>query len=371
MVSFSNSKQDAKFGDEIISLIERSDCSEVIVAVGYFGISTFQELESDLIKVARRGSCKIILGMYYHSGVSARQKDQLVTLDDKLRAINPNSGIFITRFEYHGKVYKVINDSDESVYVGSSNFSQAGLRSRLEFNLEITEVQSKLQVLKFLDYLQAKKETCPLDEVSLKIKSKSSLKYQRASTLMNDYLIDKVEYEALPPPVGEFEYLLRVDAQPKSSLNLYFDKGRVTPSGKYEPRPWFEVELTANTVTMQNPLYPRSIPNGKTTKSKSRGGDFIAYIKDGSRYYKIGMKVHADNGKNISSADNYGGRRTLGRYLKGKLQDAGVLKERERITSETLMDYGRDSITFKKLDHSTYIIDFSVPNNGLDIVNER
>ena len=149
---------------------------------------------------------------------------------------------------------------------------------------------------------------------------------------------------------------------------MYFEQGRsvikTLPDGTtkkaFAPRPWYEVELTSSADVIRSPFYPKSTPiikkNGDV--SRARKGEFWAYIKEDDRCFKIKMVVHADNGKNISSSRDSGGRETLGRYLKGKLEDSGVLSIRERITSETLEEYGKDYVEFKKIDDDNYIMEF-------------
>ena len=91
---------------------------------------------------------------------------------------------------------------------------------------------------------------------------------------------------------------------------------------------WLEIELASNANEYNSQHYPKSVAKpDRSSTSKARIGDFVAYLKDGDKVYKMDIKVHSDNGKNISSADSSGGRGTLGKYIKGKLQDAGVLKK--------------------------------------------
>lgn len=367
MPTYSNeTKFDSKFDKALIPLIRRSDCNEFTVASGYVGIPILKRMEAKLVAVAKRGVCRIIIGMIYHEGCSQNTKLELEKLDSKLRAVNSASGIFITRFQYHGKIYKVANNNSVSLFVGSSNFSDMSWNSRIEFNISVDDTGLKLKTIDFINYLFNHKETIALGRHQLKIKSKGNKKV-KISKELKSYIVPNSEYDALPSPIGQFEHLLRVDSQPKSSLNLFFDKGRsVKGKNRYAPRPWYEVELTFKAEEIKNPLYPKTILNPKRKKrsSNSRIGEFVAYIKDGNIVYKIGMKVHASKGKNISSADEFGGRSTLGQYLKGKLQNAGVLSEGQRITSDILAEYGRDTVIFKKINDTTYVIDFTVHANG-------
>lgn len=157
--------------------------------------------------------------------------------------------------------------------------------------------------------------------------------------------------------LGFCEIKLRVDKQPKSSLNLYFDKGRKNQQGKYAPRPWYEVEITAQTKEISSEYYPKS-EKISNSNSNARKGRFVAYFQQDDKYYEINMVVHADNGKNISSHESSGGRATLGKLIKGKLERAGVLKEGELITSDVLDAYGNDTLRLHKIDEKRYIIEF-------------
>lgn len=372
MATFSNdTKFDSIFQKALLPLISKGSCTEFTVATGYVGVPILKKMESKLLAIARRGKCRIVIGMIFHEGCTQSTKNYLEQLDSRLRSINPVSGIFVTRFSYHGKVYKVVNNSSAKVFVGSSNFSSASWKGRKEFNIEIDEPQVKAKTLAFINYLISHKDTISLSKHSLKIKAKGSKKVSISKNL-KDYAVPIATYNALPEPIGQFDLRLRVDVNPKSGLNLYFGRGRlVRATGKYEPRPWFEIELAANANEYNTQHYPKSVPKpNRSATSKARIGKFVAYLKDGQTVYKIDMKVHSDNGKNISSAESSGGRATLGKYIKGKLHNAGLLIEDELITSQTLSDYGRDNITFFKIDDSTYIIDFSVPDEIQDIDSE-
>ena len=329
----------------------------VTIATGYVGESFLKEIKPKLLKLAKRGGCRLLIGMVFHEGVSQKQKTLLTALHAELQGINAKSGVYISRKQYHGKVYHFDSENNSIAYMGSSNLSDHGFYRRLECSVKITDVATLSEIKSYLDHLFASSTTNELDEVELKVKSRGGPSRASApSNLLADYEITKNEFDALPQPISEQQIVLRVDSQPNSSLNLFYDKGRRDKAGKYAPRPWYEVEISTNVGDRLNPNYPISFSNSST--SKSRIGEFNAIILDDNRYFKIAMKVHSDYGKNISSATESGGRETLGRYLKGKLQAQGVLRLHERITSDTLDAYGKDYITLKKIDTSNYILEF-------------
>ena len=138
----------------------------------------------------------------------------------------------------------------------------------------------------------------------------------------------------------QFIYPLdRVAEKEKSSLNVYFGKGRLnSKTGTVKPRPWYEIELIANVKLSSNPLYPK--------------GDFDAYTDDG---YIIPMRTQGDYYKNIRSKKSL---QILGMWLKGKLQKSGSLIPLTPVTKDTLIDYGNDTLTFSKIADGKYYMKF-------------
>ncbi len=352
---FTNDKrQKKKFLKEFEEVMKDSD--SLHIASGYIGTSTIEDLETRLVKIAMRGSCKLLIGMVYHGGVTKKQYSALNTLDKKLRSISSENGVYISRVQYHGKIYRFLKDSiDYKIYLGSSNFSKEGLDSRLEATTLLIDDVSKTEVSSFLDYLFSLDTTARLEEVDLRITGSKKVKLLPSKDL-EDYEIKESEYPDITKAVGICYIELRVDSQPRSSLNLYFDKGRKNQKGKYAPRPWYEVEITATSKEIKSPFYPES--KSKGVKTKAREGSFIGYFKENGKFYKINMVVHADNGKNISSDKSSGGRATLGKIIKGRLERARLLKEGELITSDVLDAYGSNTLKLAKIDSNTYIIDF-------------
>jgi hypothetical protein len=335
-----------------------NSASDLIIASGYFGASSIVEHQNDILKLGERGVCKILIGMIFHGGVTGKQREVLVALDKNLRAKNPDNGVYISIKDYHGKIYYFRNNFDkkESLYLGSSNFSEEGFASRHECTALIEHEKTKNDVADYLEHLFDEKIAKPLNKVELRLKGRTAF-IAPSSKLLEDYEIPLTKFPNISNPIGICEIELRVDDQPNSSLNLYFEKGRVNPKTKlYAPRPWYEVEITSCKKDRDNPFYPKSLSN--STTSKSRKGEFIAYAKDNGKYYKFDMAVYSDDGKAISTSEKSGGRTTLGKFIKGKLERAGLLEEGERITSDMLLEYGNSSIKFIKFSDNVYVIEF-------------
>ena len=64
---------------------EYSDLNEILINAKQY--LSFDKTEKDLVKIARKGYCKILIGMIFHGGVSKNQKNTLERIDNKLRKI--------------------------------------------------------------------------------------------------------------------------------------------------------------------------------------------------------------------------------------------------------------------------------------------
>lgn len=351
---FTNKKE---FGGSFLKEFETNlKVSEnLMIASGYIGATTIEDLEDRIVDLSKKGQCKILIGMIYHGGVTARQKKVLTSLDEKLRAVSQNNGIYISRQQYHGKIYEFESSKEKQLYLGSSNFSKEGFASRLECTTLIKDSETKDSVSSYLHHLFSLKTTIPLQDAELRVHGKKKTR-TKASKELSDYEIPASEFPDITTALGTCKIKLRVDNQPMSSFNLFFDKGRKNLHGKYAPRPWYEVEITTTTDEIASEFYPKSelVKPG----SKAKQGYFDAYVEYEGKYYKIKMVVHADNGKNISSHKASGGRETLGRIIKGKLENAGLLSEGDLITSDILDAYGRDYIKLIKFSDDKYILEF-------------
>ena len=345
---FTNNKNiGEEIGKNFIKEIKIANHLEI--ASGYFSSELLNKHTEALLNVAKRGSCKLLFGMIFHEKATSKQKQCLIELDQKLKAINPQSGIFITTKPYHGKVFKFINSSESKYYIGSSNFSKSGFKSNVEFNLQIHETEGKKYIDEFLDFLffeqnANRRIAYPLDQVTLTLKTEKNKKEASEKTL-NDF---KVSDEKIPhgKPISNIRVKLRPDEQPASSLNLYFDKGRKTiRKGRvhYEPRPWYEIEITTKKKEQEQNGYPK--------------GDFTAFATDGKKSYQLEMTTCSGK-KESPKAIQSKKRRILGEFIKGKLERKGSLKEFERVTSETLDHYGRDYIELRQMSDKTYILEF-------------
>jgi len=138
---------------------------------------------------------------------------------------------------------------------------------------------------------------------------------------------------------------------PKSNINAYHGKPRLRRSRTGDflvPRPWYEFEIILGVNEMNDPSCPPS-------------GDFQVVTDDG---YSFSCRRQGDppelGGKNIRST---GTLLILGKWVKGRLEEAGALRPGELVTDATLGAYGRDHIAFSRIDgeDNRWYLDFSIP----------
>ena len=334
---FTNEKNfGGTFGNEVFKNIDNFNSLEI--ASGYFDPQTIEKNRDKLLRIAKRGYLKILIGMIYHEGVSKTQKKTLEELNKDLKKINIQSGVYITLRKYHGKIYKFKKNQDDLIFVGSSNFSGTGMYGNLECNTSVLDKSSKDKISKFLNHLFTSKELSQnLDNVELTVKKR---KRKKIKEKLSKHEISKSLFPQLKE-LSETKIKLRVDEQPRSSLNLYFEKGRKNPkTGKYSPRPWYEVEITSE--------------KNERTKDYPKGA-FTAYVADDNKYYKLNMITASAGFKAITTKDN---REILGEYIKGKLERKGHLERLETVTIDTLRNYGRDYISLKKVKDKIFYLEF-------------
>ena len=320
---------------------EFKSTKNIVVASGYASTDIIREFKTDFVRIAKSGgSAKLLLGMAFYEGLSQTKLDVLHGLCKDLNKINSDSGVYVTYTrKYHGKVYHFDNGTQDNIFVGSSNFSTSGTSGNIECTISVNDSTTKNKVKDFLTYLLSKENSVSILKADIVVPG--SKKYKEKVSLitldgLKRYDPASIDVSTLP----KFVYPLnRVAEKQKSSLNVYFGKGRLnTKTGYVKPRPWYEIELIANKDLNSNPLYPK--------------GDFDAYTDDG---YIIPMRTQGDYFKNIRSKKSL---QIFGMWLKGKLQKTGSLIPLTPVTLDTLIDYGNDTLTFAKIDEGKYYISF-------------
>ena len=322
-------------------------CSSGTIATGYISNKTINRYESEILRVVENGGTfHLIVGMAFYEGLKKSQFETLESLHNKIQSINPKGGgvklVYVQKF--HGKIYDLSKAKKNHIYLGSSNFSETGLRENLEGTIELRDKGTKSEVINFLDWLRDDKQSVYIDKADISITDsktfrKSVVKPVLEShevTLFDPKTIDKEKYKHIDISLSR-----NIHDKPRSSLNVYFGKGRLQKSsGKITPRNWFEVEIIVDQETTRESIYPK--------------GDFKVITDDG---YSFDCKTQSksNNFKNLRSS---GDLKILGKWIKLKLQKRGALKPLTAVTSDTFELYGNDNLRHYKISNGVYYMEF-------------
>lgn len=344
--SMFNTNQKTPFSDIVAAELARSTSADI--AVGYCGLTAVQQAKKALLKVAAKGRVRLVLGMYRIDGsLTNKLREELCELHRALTQIparkNDGTGVYITTVDYHGKIWCFRQGVAQTVWVGSHNFSDEGLKKRLEAGTRITDQQDLAKIESFIDSLCGINCAVTIDKLAPAAEDVQSYK-------------GLPKYTSLPAgKAASMEIKLRPSEQPQSSLNLCFGAGRKNQQGVYTPRPWYEIELSVPKSAQTNDVYPRPLPSEIPPGKKSLRKEFTAYLThDGVTYRKASLSTYSDGNKAMGSKP----RTIFGEFIKGGLESAGVLRRGEPITDEVLEAYGRDSVILTKLTNGEYVVTF-------------
>lgn len=320
---------------------EFSSAQDVTIATGYASLDIINAYANSFIKIANSGgNSRLLLGMAFYEGLGQKKLDALSSLNQKLLVFGNSSGVYVSNGRrYHGKVYHFKKNKLSNYYIGSSNFSSSGTKGNIECTIPILHKEQKKSLGIFLKDLYSTKYSITIDKAAISVPGKKKIIQKRIANYwgaLKRHSLKSTIIAKLP----KFEFSLsRIADKEKSSLNVYFGKGRLnSKTGIITPRPWYEIELIAEKNVRSQPEYPQ--------------GDFLAFTDDG---FVIPMRTQGDYFKNIRSKDSL---QIFGIWLKGKLEKSGVLKKYEPVTLDTLIEYGNDKLSFYKINDQKYYMKF-------------
>lgn len=319
------------------------DTQDVLMVVGYVAADAIVELRALIENHTELRSFNLVVGMAKFDGLFQSQVDALTSLDNLLRTKALGQVHIAVALPIHAKASVFSNsDSPVAAIVGSSNLSGLVQTFRqYELDIFIDEERIAKEVLDALEKAKDKASR-PFLDVS------SELKILENPNLVLDGLphVERVTTEGVEAKFTDLSFDLLVKSEPKSNLNTFFGKGRVQ-KGHTIPRPWYEVELIIGVDTTRLPGYPQA---------GTPEADFEVITDDGWRFP---CQVQGGNSKNFRSKDDL---KTLGKWLKERLQNSGALTVGEPVTAATLSAYGRNTITFTKLEEpNLWFLDFARP----------
>ena len=318
-------------GDYRTSLIQTA--SELNIATGFVSSESLVELQR--IADIRNGelSIQLFMGMNYLSGFTQLQYKVLERLNEYFRLNNIGSVYLSPKALFHGKLYS-FNDSDGEClgsFVGSSNL--AGFLGVSKNNIE-TDIHYIGEEASLIDK-QIKKIVHDLGISFCQVETPTHFLPPEKNLLRGHEYVEEItqeEYTRLSSHCDGTTVEIPLKAGPryeKSNLNPYFGKGKVI--GRYSPRSWYEVEL----------ILPKHTPNIELLPDKHENP--ITVITP--EHYSFQCERQGDYSKNFRSSKDL---RILGKWIKGEMENAGVITCGDLVTKETLMNFGKTKIVLRK-----------------------
>ncbi|NLR24608.1 NgoFVII family restriction endonuclease [Rothia dentocariosa] len=342
------------------------EADRIEIAVGYISAASLEELALQ-VELCDISSVCLTIGMYYAEGMPERAYHLALRINQKWQESNIGEIRIVKPFKYHGKIYCFYrNKSPYSAIVGSANLGVIKPESSNKRQYEIAtftdDEEESVEIAKHLEDLKS-------DGISVNISEATdiSLIHENNMALNDIELVTKV-------PQSNVEFYKNCDAEVSFDLRLkvpkaserfmndgkHFTKSNINvcyaaPRSKRKPRDWYETQLTVGAETYKMEGYP------------GKNQPFFVVTDDG---YKFKAHTTSDNNKQFSAI---GDELIMGRWLKGRLAAAGIVKpinntaddvEREgMITQEMLAEYGCDRLFFKK----TGKVDLDEYGKSLDV----
>lgn len=329
--------------------MEKAD--QVEIAVGYTSAASISELDL-LTARCNLQKIRLTIGMYFIEGMPEGAYHLAIKLNQKWKDLGIGEIRLVKSFKYHGKVYCFYkNGSPFSAIIGSANLGaiklEAANRRQYELSALITDKKMLTDIDRHIERLNA-----PLCSANIADISGMPLIREVNTALNGIDLVTTVPqtnvafYERcmayvsfllkLKVPKADERHMDDGKHYTKSNINVCY----AAPRSKRKARDWFETQLTVGADVYKMDGYPE--------KNKP----FFVVTDDG---YWFKAHTTSDNNKQFSAV---GDELIMGRWLKGRLAAAGIVKpvnntaeDTERlgmITQEMLDEYGCDSLYFKK-----------------------
>ncbi|GFO73471.1 hypothetical protein BJAS_P4290 [Bathymodiolus japonicus methanotrophic gill symbiont] len=335
------------FSDCFASLVRNADYMRI--ASGYISTESLTEIKR-IIESNNGPSLDLIIGMHYFEGITRPQYEAASYLNEFLISSDMGKVSVVTTFKLHGKMYSFEKEGEVFAGImGSSNISSMiDSHRNYETDILLTEKSIIYEINSFL------KKTS-------NITSKPISDWLPDSFIENNRLlkghesvrkIDNIELLKINNDLNGVVFDISLKAtkrHQKSNLNVYFGKGRENKStGFIKPRHWYEVEIIVPKSITDKRDYPKAgFPDKESI--------IDVYTDDG---WKFQCKISGDYSKNFRSNDDL---KILGKWIKGRLENAGVLHIGEIVTEEILKKYGRDSFQLKGTNrHNVWFLDFGI-----------
>ncbi|MFA9498914.1 restriction endonuclease PLD domain-containing protein [Mannheimia sp. E30BD] len=328
--NFSNAKITEKSLNSVwFDLFKSSD--EVLMATGYVSNDAVKELHRILELNNQIQKIDLLVGMHYLEGFSLPQYNSLCELHNFLCS-SQRGNVYVSQFvKFHGKMYSFKNQNKFDGLIGSANLTcfWDNLERTYETMLHLNEQESAFKLRKNIQQTIHKLGT-PINQAN-----EPTIFIPHNVHLENCLGVEKVDLNKvnmLFKQPAQYQFSIPIKTKERSNLNCFFGKGRIDQRGFIKPRSWYEVELIVSNKITRLDGYPYN-------------KEFTVITDDG---WKFQCNTNGDFAKNFRSKEDL---KTLGKWIKGRLEANDCLQTGEPVTEETLRKYGNDHFEFRSTDN--------------------
>lgn len=317
------------FSDTFYDLLPSTE--KLDIAVGYITSDSLIELQK-AVELNHVGQLNLIIGMHYFDRFTRVEYQTASTLNEFLLDNHLGEVRLVTAFRFHGKLYSFqAHNNAIAGIVGSNNLSSIVGRSGVyEGSVLFRDSTTLASMNSFIQDLSARASSNIRDIAIDSFNDNNPL-------LEGQDFVERASTEETLRCLSartDLTFHIPIKDEEKSNLNAFFGKGRENKrTGVVKPRHWYESEIIVSKRITSLQGYPQAL-----TDSAS----FHVITDDG---WKFQCKVSGDYSKNFRSE---GDLRILGKWLKGRLENAGCLAVGEPVTQEVLRKYGRNTFSLTK-----------------------
>lgn len=345
---------------------QMKNADRVEIAVGYTSNASISELEALADKYATKQIC-LTIGMYFIEGMPESAYHTAMKLNQKWQDFSKGEIRIVKSFKYHGKLFCFYkNGNPVSAIIGSANLGaiklEATNRRQYEISALTTEESEAAEIASHIEQLKAPNCSDNIANISgmpLVRENNTALNGVELVTSVPQSNVDFYErckayvsfFLKLKVPHFDERHIDDGKHYTKSNINVCY----AAPRSKRKARDWYETQLTVGADVYHMEGYP------------NKNEPFFVVTDDG---YWFKAHTTSDNNKQFSAV---GDELILGRWLKGRLAAAGIVKpvnntaaDTDRIgmiTEEMLDEYGCDRLVFKKTGQTALDED----GNALDV----
>lgn len=323
----------------------------VEIAVGYTSNASISELDNLVDKYKTKQIC-LTIGMYFIEGMPESAYHTAMKINKKWLDAGKGEIRIIKSLKYHGKLFCFYkNGKPFSAIIGSANLGviklEATNRRQYEISALTTDKSEASEIATHIEQLKSSNCSDNIANIVGMPLIREINKSLNGVELVKPVPTSNVEFYKQCKPCVSFSLKLKVPrfAERHSDDKKHYTKSNINvcyaaPRTKRKSRDWYETQLTVGADVYSMEGYP------------NKNEPFFVVTDDG---YCFKAHTTSDNNKQFSAV---GDELIMGRWLKGRLVAAGIVKpinntatDTDRIgmiTEEMLDEYGCDRLVFKK-----------------------